>query len=279
MSEADHSAAQKWTELELLPEWDEEYYDVYTAKKHGKWVMLKTLKAAYKDDPRFQAMLEKEFDVRYNLAHPGIVMINDLEVVPGLGLCIIADDVYGDSLRKLIDSGKAGPEHIEKVCSQLVDALDYIQRNHVVHFPVRPETIVFTENIGNLKLIDVGFDQRERLTPADASEDIYMFGKVLRELIDAVPGSPVRLRRIADKCMSQNPRDRYRSVHELRMALASRSDNRLYLAIIAFLLVMIALLVWFNSGLAPHRPASVASLLPAVSCCGLWPGSSGSKAI
>lgn len=33
MSEADHCAAQKWTELELLPEWDEEYYDVYTAKK------------------------------------------------------------------------------------------------------------------------------------------------------------------------------------------------------------------------------------------------------
>ena len=251
MSEADHCAAQKWTELELLPEWDEEYYDVYTAKKHGKWVMLKTLKAAYKDDPRFQAMLEKEFDVRYNLAHPGIVMINDLEEVPGLGLCIITDDVYGDSLRKLIDSGKAGPEHVEKVCTQLVDALDYIQRNHVVHFPVRPETIVFTENIGNLKLIDV----------ADASEDIYMFGKVLRELTDVVPGSPARLRRIADKCLSQNPRDRYRSVHELRMALASRSDNRLYMAIIVFLLVMIALLVWFNSGVAPHRPSSL-TLVP-----------------
>ena len=188
-------------------------------------------------------------------------MTDEQAEVPSLGLCIITDDVYGDSLRKLIDSGKAGPEHVEKVCTQLVDALDYIQRNHVVHFPVRPETIVFTENIGNLKLIDVGFDQREHLTPADASEDIYMFGKVLRELTDVVPGSPARLRRIADKCLSQNPRDRYRSVHELRMALASRSDNRLYMAIIVFLLVMIALLVWFNSGVAPHRPSSL-TLVP-----------------
>lgn len=267
MSEADHCAAQKWTELELLPEWDEEYYDVYTARKHGKWVMLKTLKKAYKDDPRFRAMLEKEFDVRYNLAHPGIVMINDLEEVPGLGLCIITDDVYGDSLRKLIDTGKVGPEHVDKVCSQLVDALDYIQRNHVVHFPVRPETIIFTENIGNLKLIDVGFDQREHLTPADASEDIYMFGKVLRELCDAVPGVPARLRRIADKCLSANPRDRYHSVHELRMALASRSDNRLYVAIIAFLLVMIALLIWFNSGVAPVRPAAISPALQSIALC------------
>ena len=113
------------TELELLPEWDEEYYDVYTAKKHGKWVMLKTLKAAYKDDPRFQAMLEKEFDVRYNLAHPGIVMINDLEEVPGLGLCIITDDVYGDSLRKLIDSGKAG-RNMSRRCARSLSMLSII---------------------------------------------------------------------------------------------------------------------------------------------------------
>ena len=65
----------RWTEIEHLPEWDEEFYDVYTAKKLGKWVMLKTLKDAYKNDPRFRSMIEKEFDVRYNLAHPGIVPI------------------------------------------------------------------------------------------------------------------------------------------------------------------------------------------------------------
>ena len=34
----------KWTEIEHLPEWDEEFYHVYTAKKYGKWLMLKTLR-------------------------------------------------------------------------------------------------------------------------------------------------------------------------------------------------------------------------------------------
>ena len=48
MNTADHP---KWTEIEHLPEWDEEFYDVYTARKHGKWVMLKTLKPALRDDP------------------------------------------------------------------------------------------------------------------------------------------------------------------------------------------------------------------------------------
>ena len=59
---------EKWTEIEHLPEWDEDFYDVYTARKYGKWVMLKTLKEQYKDDLRFRSMIEKEFDVRYNLA-------------------------------------------------------------------------------------------------------------------------------------------------------------------------------------------------------------------
>ena len=110
----------KWTEIEHLPEWDEEFYDVYTAKKYGKWLMLKTLKPEYRDNPVFKDMLEKEFDVRYNLAHPNIVMINDFEEVPGLGMCIITDDVYGDSLRKLLDSGKVDKDILNKVIHQLV---------------------------------------------------------------------------------------------------------------------------------------------------------------
>ena len=112
----------KWTEIELLPEWDEPFYDVYTAKKFGKWLMLKTLKPQYREDDTYKAMIEKEFDVRYNLAHPNIVMINDFEEVPGIGMCIITDDVYGDSLRKLLDAGKVDDTILKKVCTSLVDA-------------------------------------------------------------------------------------------------------------------------------------------------------------
>lgn len=243
---------EKWSEIELLPEWDEKFYDVYTAKKHGKWVMLKTLKPAYKDDPRFRAMIEKEFDVRYNLAHPNIVMINDFEDVPTLGRCIITDDVYGDSLRRLLDQGKVTEAHLDRIRTQLVDAIDYIQENHLVHFPIRPETIIFTEKIGNLKLIDVGFDQSEHLTPAEATDDINSFGKVLSEVLAALPGAPGYLHKIADRCTGRDSRSRIKTVHQLRMALAHRSDNKFYIAIILFLLAMIALLVWFTSSWAPR---------------------------
>ena len=101
----------RWTEIEHLPEWDEEFYHIYTAKKFGKWVMMKTLRPEYADDPRYQAMIEQEFDVRYSLAHPNIVMINDFEDVPGVGRCIVTDDVYGDSLRKLIYEQRPSLSH------------------------------------------------------------------------------------------------------------------------------------------------------------------------
>ena len=244
MTMSENAPNTKWTEIELLPEWDEEFYDVYTAKKFGKWLMLKTLKPQYRGIEKYEAMIEKEFDVRYNLAHPHIVKINDFEDVPGIGRCIITDDVYGDSLRKLIDEKRVTPKHIEQLRHHLVSAMDYIQSNHIVHHPIRPERIIFTENIGNLKLIDVGFDQKDHLEPTDAADDIYNYGMVLKEALDSVEDNYPNLRKIAERCTDPNKSRRYRDVQDLHLALERRSGNRLYLLIIIFLVLMIMFLTW-----------------------------------
>lgn len=234
---------EKWTEIEHLPEWDEHFYEVYTAKKYGKWVMLKTLRPEFRDDPEYGAMMEKEFDVRYNLSHPNIVMINDFEEVPGLGRCIITDDVYGDSLRKLISEGKVTRKHIDALTGRLVDALEYVQTNHIVHHPLRAERIIFTENIGNLKLIDVGFDQENSLSPDAAAEDIYNFGTILKEAMASANVQDPKLRKIAEKCTATEPRKRYATAFHLHQALEARKANALYLIVIAFLAVMVVLLL------------------------------------
>ena len=241
----------KWTEIEHLPEWDEEFYHVYTAKKFGKWLMLKTLKPEYRENPIFREMLEKEFDVRYNLAHPNIVMINDFEEVPGLGMCIITDDVYGDSLKKLLDKGQIDDDILNKVIHQLVEAMEYIQVNHIVHHPITPERIIFTENIHNLKVIDVGFDQKNCLSAADASEDIYNFGVILGLLLDAMKSDNMHLRQVAKKCTSTDPKKRYHDIQDLKMALSNRTNNKLYIIIIVFLSLMIIGLAYLNSSHGP----------------------------
>ena len=62
------------------------------------------------------------------------------------------------------------PEIVNKIARQLSEAIDYVQTNHIVHHPIRPETVIFTEIIGNLKVIDVGFDQKNRLEPTDVED-------------------------------------------------------------------------------------------------------------
>ncbi|MBD5266799.1 MAG: protein kinase [Bacteroides sp.] len=245
-NETPSAPLEKWTEITLLPEWEEEFYLVYTAKKHGKWVMLKTLKPEYADRPEFKDLIEKEFDVRYNLAHPHIVMINDFEDVPGLGRCIITDDVYGDSLQKLIKEKKVTPDIINKLRHNLIDAIDYIQTNHIVHHPIRPERIIFTENIGNLKLIDVGFDQLNHMRPADVSEDIYNYGCVLGAALDAVDDPDPDLKKIARKCVDPDPKKRYHDLQDLHLALEGRKSSHLLFLLIAFLVVMALALGWLT---------------------------------
>lgn len=242
----------KWTEIEHLPQWDEKYYYVYTAKKHGKWVMLKALRPELQDDPVMRAMIAKEFDVRYNLAHPHIIMINDFEIVPGIGQCIITDDVYGNSLRYLIDQGQVDESILNKVTGDLVDAMEYIQENHLIHHPLRPESIIFTEKIGNLKVIDVGFDQLEFLSVQETGGDMEQFGKILEATLRALPENPddsarrQHLMKIAREC--QSPQCRYHSVQDLKMAINSRNGSKLLAMVIAFLVLMIIVLVWLHLG-------------------------------
>lgn len=232
----------KWTDIKHLPEWDEEFYQVYSARKLGKWVMLKALRPQYKDDPFGREMIEREFDVRYNLSHPSIVMINDYEEVPGVGRAIITDDVYGTSLATLIKEQRVTDEHIDKLTHELVEALAYIQSNHIVHHPLRPERIIFTKDVGNLKLIDVGYDQRESLTPAAANVDIIAFGNILDRALDACASVHPHLRKVAARCQDPN-RKYYGDISSLRLELSGRKPTGVYTFIICFLAAMVALLV------------------------------------
>lgn len=235
----------KWSDLTLLPEWDEKYYNVYTVRKHGKWVMLKALKKEYASDPEYRDMLESEFDTRYNLAHPNIVMVNDLEQVPEAGLAIITDDVYGYSLRRLIDEKRLTPKIVHRLQTQLLDAMEYIQENHIAHHPITPDTIIFTEYNENLKLINVGYAQKPNITTVDAAEDIRSYGKILNEVLDQLPTSLPRLRRIAGKCEegSDSP---YKSISDVQLAIEKRDSRQLFIFICVFIAFMAGLLIWLT---------------------------------
>lgn len=234
----------RWSDLTLLPEWEEELYDVYTVKKHGKWIMLKALKKEYRDDPKYKAILEQEFDTRYNLAHPNIVMVNDFEMIPGIGMAIVTDDAYGYSLRRLIDEKRLTPKIIQRLETQLPDALEYIQENHVKHLPITPENIIFTEYNENLKLINVGYDHRDRLDSQDTKRDIIDYGKLINEVLDSLPERLPKLRKVART--AEDPEGSINNIQSLKMALSSRSQTPVIIGLLCFIALMLALLIWLN---------------------------------
>lgn len=233
----------KWSDLTLMPEWEEPYYNVYSIRKHGKWVMCKALKEEYTSDPDYKAALEKEFEVRYQLAHPNIVLVNDFENIPGIGMAIVTDDVYGYSLRRLIDEKRLSPLIVERLQTQMLDAMAYLQENHLAHRPLTPESIVFTEYNQNLKLLNVGYDQTLKLTPADTEEDIRAYGRILEEVLNALPASLPKLRKVARKCSE----GQFHSVPDVMLALERRSASQIYMFICLVLVALIAMLVWLTS--------------------------------
>lgn len=232
----------KWSDLTLLPEWEEEFYDVYTVKKHGKWVMLKALKPQFSGDENCQRMLEREFETRYNLAHANIVMVNDFEEIPGLGKAIITDDVYGYSLRRLIDEKRLTPKILHRLLTQLPDAMEYIQENHVIHYPITPETIIFTEYNENLKLINVGYDQTDKLSEQDTVEDIRSYGRVLEEVLNHLPAKMARLHRIARQCRD----GKFDNISDLYLAIEKRNSSPIYILVCTFIIVMTVLLCYLS---------------------------------
>lgn len=234
----------RWSDLTLLPEWEEEIYDVYTVKKHGKWIMLKALKKEYQGNPKFEKILEKEFDTRYNLAHPNIVMVNDFEMIPEVGMAIVTDDVYGYSLRRLIDEKRLTPKIIQRLETQLPDVLEYIQENHIKHPPIKPENIIFTEYNENLKLINVGYDHRDSLESQDTKQDIIEYGKLINEVLDNLPERLPHLRKVAKT--AENPEGPINTIQALKMQLSSRSQTSIVVWLLVFIALMLGLLLWLN---------------------------------
>ena len=230
------SISPHYTNIEEISSSTVGYSRVMRAMRMGKWHILKCLKPDYSDCQDYLTLLQKEFDISYRLNHPHIASTIGLELVEGVGMCIIKEYIDGRTLRQAIEKEEWSRERIAKVMQQLASSLDYIHQQQIVHRDVKPENIMLSWNGDNVKLIDFGLSDSDSYTilkcPAgtrryaapeqliangniSGQADVYAFGVILNELMSAANCHPASFKRIVKRCLQKDPSDRYHKLDDI----------------------------------------------------------------
>ncbi len=211
--------------LQPLPCGQHSVTQLHRAKRHGKWFVLKSLCPLYSDQPACQAMLRKEFEIGFALAHPGIAATIALEQVDTLGTCIVEEWVDGCTLREFTASPEFTAQAARSVAVEVCHALAYLHARQVVHRDIKPSNILVTAIGHHAKLIDFGVSDtpshavlkgpagtRRYAAPEllrgdqiDGRADLYALGVTLNEINQALPRPDARLARAARACTQADP--------------------------------------------------------------------------
>lgn len=257
------------------------YCDLYRARRHGKWHVLKALKPEYRDTPACQAMLHKEFDIGFHLSHPGIAATLGLERVEPLGECIIEEWVDGTTLDKFIAGHDFSAAKAHHVIAQLCEVLKYIHARQIVHRDLKPSNILITTDGDSVKVIDFGVSDtasyailkgpagtRAYAAPeltagknADSRTDIYSLGVIIGQMNSHLAHQDRRLARVAKWCSAEDPAQRPPSASEVLKSLQRPSSRRYYYLAAIVIAAVIAAIVW---KMMPDRSTQNIAAPPAV---------------
>ena len=230
------------------------YSELHKAKRYGKWYVIKSLTDKEKDNPRYQSLLEKEFDIAIHLSHQNVVQTVSLEDIPQLGLCIVQEFIDGMTWNDFFSKNNISKKETFRILGELCDALAYIHNKQIVHRDIKPNNILITRDGHHVKLIDFGladkddFDilkepagttafaspEQQKRNKIDNRSDIYALGKIIQD----IPYQSFKIKRITKKCLEENPEKRFSSALEVKKKLNSKTD--------IIILIIILLLIIFT---------------------------------
>src|ERR1700741_2117146 len=251
----------------------------------NRTVAVKILSKMLAETAESRARFEREARAVSSLNHPHICMLYDIGHQAGIDF-LVMEYLEGETLTRRLERGALPLAELLRIGIEIADALDKSHRQGVVHRDLKPGNIMLTKSGAKLldfglakTAAPLAWDLSSSPTAsrplgttgksltaegsivgtfqymspeqlegkeADATRDIFSFGKVLYEiaevkkpfetesqasLIAAIleheptpisqvrPGLPASLDRNIRTCLSKNPEDRFQSAHDLKLQL------------------------------------------------------------
>lgn len=252
IEEDNFNIANQFSNFGLIHSSKNGYSELHKAKRYGKWYVIKSLTDKEKDNPRYQSLLEKEFDIAIQLSHQNVVQTVSFEEIPQLGLCIVQEFIDGITWNDFFSKSNISKKETFRIIGELCDALAYIHNKQIVHRDIKPNNILITRDGHHVKLIDFGladkddFDilkepagtaafaspEQQKRNKIDNRSDIYALGKIIQD----VSYQSLKIRKIIKRCLEENPEKRFRSALDVKKKLNSKTD--IIILIITLLLII-----------------------------------------
>lgn len=237
----------------------------------NRWLLLKRISEKHRDNPLYITALEKEFDLGFTLDHPNIVKYlnkgSDKD-----GLYLLTEYIDGASLRSLITKNPNGfndKKLVDKIVRQLLDAIEYLHRNNILHLDLKPENILITHKANNVKIIDFGMSASdsyvsvpsgtkayaapEQICSPDSigtGSDFFSLGLIILEMYtgstnrEGIIKIPKAYKAIVEKCINPDLKNRVCSSDEILHLLNKRkSIHSIFLLSIFVAIAFVVLIV------------------------------------
>lgn len=121
---------------------------------------------------RGKHQLEREIEALQRVKHPGVPAVVDFGTIGGQPY-LAMDFVDGPSLRKILEDARVDvfhevldlrdPRRVARAVVELLDALDHVHAQGIVHRDVKPENVLITKE-GAVRLVDFGIARASEWT-------------------------------------------------------------------------------------------------------------------